>query len=41
MQVPAAAARGAIRFSLGSTTAAADIERALAVVPEAVARLRG
>jgi cysteine desulfurase len=41
MGVPASDARGAIRFSLGHTTTAADIERALAVVPEAVARLRG
>lgn len=40
MGVPAADARGAIRFSLGHTTTAADVERALAVVPEAVARLR-
>lgn len=41
MDVPAAVARGAIRFSLGHTTVPADVERALAVVPEAVARLRG
>jgi cysteine desulfurase len=41
MGVPAASARGSIRFSLGHTTAAEDVERALAVVPEAVARLRG
>lgn len=34
-------ARGAIRFSLGHTTTPADVERALAVVPEAVGRLRG
>jgi cysteine desulfurase len=34
-------ARGAVRFSLGHTTTAADVERALAVVPEAVGRLRG
>lgn len=39
--VPVTAARGAIRFSLGRTSTAADVERALAVVPEAVARLRG
>lgn len=41
MGIPVTAARGAIRFSLGSTSTAADVERALAVVPEAVARLRG
>jgi len=40
MGVPAPIARGSIRFSLGHTTAAEDVERALAVVPEAVARLR-
>lgn len=34
-------AAGAIRFSLGHTTTPDDIERALAVVPEAVGRLRG
>ena len=41
MGVPDADARGAIRFSLGHTSSSADVERALAVVPEAVARLRG
>ncbi|HLW45945.1 MAG TPA: cysteine desulfurase, partial [Acidimicrobiales bacterium] len=41
MGVPATVARGSIRFSLGHTSTAADAERALAVVPEAVARLRG
>lgn len=41
MGMPAADARGAIRFSLGHTSTPADVERALAVVPEAVARLRG
>jgi cysteine desulfurase len=41
MGVPATVARGSIRFSLGHTSTAADVERALAVVPEAVARLRG
>ncbi len=41
MGVPATVARGSIRFTLGRTTTPADIERALAVVPEAVARLRG
>ena len=41
MGVPARIARGSIRFSLGHTTSPADVERALAVVPEAVARLRG
>ena len=39
--VPPHAARGAIRFSLGHTSTAADVERALDVVPGAVARLRG
>lgn len=33
-------ARGAIRFSLGYRSTAEDVERALAVVPEAVSRLR-
>lgn len=41
MGVPASVARGAIRFTLGHTSTPADVERALAVVPEAVARLRG
>ena len=41
MGVPAPIARGSIRFSLGHTTGAEDVERALEVVPEAVARLRG
>jgi cysteine desulfurase len=41
MGVPAVVARGSIRFSLGHTTTAQDVERALAAVPEAVARLRG
>ncbi|HVC14952.1 MAG TPA: aminotransferase class V-fold PLP-dependent enzyme [Acidimicrobiales bacterium] len=41
MGVPATVARGSIRFSLGHTTTPVDVERALAVVPEAVARLRG
>ena len=41
MGVPARIGRGSIRFSLGHTTSPADVERALAVVPEAVARLRG
>ena len=38
-----AAGRGpdAVRFTLGHTTTAADVDRALAVVPPAVARLRG
>jgi cysteine desulfurase len=41
MGVPRDAARGAIRFSLGHTTTDEDVERALEVVPAAVARLRG
>jgi cysteine desulfurase len=40
MGVPAAEARGAVRFTLGYTTSSADVERALAAVPPAVARLR-
>jgi cysteine desulfurase len=36
---PSEAASG-IRFSLGPTTTEADIDRALAVVPAAVAQLR-
>jgi len=38
--LPPAVARGSIRFSLGHTSTPEDVERALAVVPEAVARLR-
>jgi cysteine desulfurase len=34
-------ARGALRFSLGHTSTEADVDRALAVVPLAVAKLRG
>ncbi len=41
MGVPAGVARGSIRFSLGHTTTPEDVARALAVVPAAVARLRG
>lgn len=41
MGVPASVARGSIRFSLGHTTTSAEVERALSIVPEAVARLRG
>ena len=41
MGVPAAEARTGIRFTLGYTTTAADVDRALAAVPPAVARLRG
>lgn len=41
MGVPREVARGSIRFSLGHATTGADVERALSVVPEAVARLRG
>jgi cysteine desulfurase len=40
MCVPPAEARSAVRFTLGHTTAAADVERALAAVPGVVARLR-
>jgi cysteine desulfurase len=40
MGVPGSRARGAIRFTLGYDTDAADIDRALAVVPAAVASLR-
>lgn len=40
MGVPAGLARGALRLTLGWTTTEADVERALAVVPRAVARLR-
>ena len=38
--VPAALARGAIRFTLGHDTSDADIERALAIVPGVIASLR-
>ena len=41
MGVPKERALGAVRLSLGVTTTEADVERALAVVPPAVARLRG
>ncbi len=40
MGVPADLAEGAIRFSLGSRTSEADVDRALSVVPAAVASLR-
>jgi len=40
MGVPAEAARGALRLSLGWTTTDDDVDAALAVVPAAVARLR-
>jgi cysteine desulfurase len=41
MGVPPERARGALRLSLGWTTTDADIDRALDVVPAAVARLQG
>jgi cysteine desulfurase len=41
MSVPPERARGALRLSLGWTTTDADIDRALEVVPAAVARLQG
>ena len=41
MGVPAEQARGAVRFTLGHSTGPADIERAVAAVADAVARLRG
>ncbi len=40
MGVPKERAMGALRLSLGPTTTDADVDRALAAVPEAVARLR-
>ena len=40
MGVPADLAEGALRFSLGSRTTDADVDRALSVVPAAVASLR-
>lgn len=40
MGVPDEQARGAVRFTLGPDTTAADIARTLAVVPEVVASLR-
>ena len=40
MGVPAELAQGALRFSLGSRTTDADVDRALSVVPAAVASLR-
>jgi cysteine desulfurase len=40
MGVPRDRAAGALRLSLGWTTTAAEVEHALAVIPEAVARLR-
>lgn len=41
MGVPAEVARGAMRVSVGRTTTEADIDYAVAVVAEAVGRLRG
>jgi len=40
MGVPASVAQSAVRFSLGRTTTAAEIERVLEVVPEVVKKLR-
>jgi cysteine desulfurase len=40
MGVPADLAGGAIRFSLGARTSDEDVERALRIVPDAVAALR-
>ena len=40
MGVPDRLARGSIRFTMGRDTTAADIDRALAVVPPVVASLR-
>jgi cysteine desulfurase len=40
MGVPETLARGAIRFSLGSGTTDADVDRALDIVPDVVASLR-
>ncbi|HEY1733741.1 MAG TPA: aminotransferase class V-fold PLP-dependent enzyme, partial [Acidimicrobiales bacterium] len=41
MGVAPSDARTGIRFTLGHSTTAADVDRALAAVPPAVARLRG
>jgi cysteine desulfurase len=41
MGVPAERARGALRLSLGWTSTDDDVDRALATIPAAVARLRG
>ncbi|MBK9179227.1 MAG: cysteine desulfurase [Acidimicrobiales bacterium] len=41
MGVPARLARGGLRLTLGVTSTPADVDRALDVVPGAVARLRG
>ena len=41
MGVPRERALGSLRLTLGTTTTGADVELALAVVPQAVARLRG
>jgi cysteine desulfurase len=40
MGVPDELARGAIRFTLGPDTSEADVDRALAIVPEVIASLR-
>lgn len=40
MGVPDAAARGAIRFSMGRDVTSEDVDRALAVIPDAVGRAR-
>jgi cysteine desulfurase len=41
MGVAPALGSGALRLSLGWTSTAADVDRALDVIPPAVARLRG
>lgn len=41
MGVPLETARGALRLTLGRDTTDADVDRALAVIPDAVARLGG
>ncbi len=40
MGIPRLVAEGAVRFTIGSTTTEAEIDRALAVVPDVVASLR-
>jgi cysteine desulfurase len=40
MGVAPGEARSAVRFTLGHSTTAGDVDRALAAVPRAVARLR-
>ena len=41
MQVPEVWAKGTVRFSVGRMTTEADVDRAVAVVADAVKRING